>query len=83
MKITLRAARINTGLTQKEAANQLGISRNTLASYELYKTKPDIEMAKQMSNLYGLPVDGIIFCQRVVLKAQYQKLAQKHFKNFR
>lgn len=61
MRITLRAARINTGLTQKEAAKMLGISRNTLASYELYKTKPDIEIAKQMAKLYGLPVDGIIF----------------------
>ena len=61
MSITLKAARVNAGLTQKEAAERLGISRSTLASYEAYKTKPDIEMAKKLAALYGLPVDGILF----------------------
>ena len=61
MAITLKAARVNAGFTQKEAAKALNISRSTLASYEMYKTKPDIEMAKKISALYGLTVDGIIF----------------------
>ncbi len=61
MAITLKAARVNAGLTQKEAAKRLGISRNTLANYEMYKTKPDIEMGKKIASLYNLPVDGIIF----------------------
>lgn len=61
MGITLKAARVNAGFTQKEAAKRLGISRGTLASYEAYRTKPDIETAKKIAALYGLPVDGIIF----------------------
>ena len=61
MAITLRAARVNANLTQKEAAELLNISRNTLASYEKYKTKPDIEFAQKIASLYGLTVDGIIF----------------------
>lgn len=64
MPITLKAARVNAGLTQKEAAERLGISRGTLASYEMYKTKPDIEMAKRIADLYGVPVDGIIFLRK-------------------
>lgn len=59
--ITLKAARVNAGFTQKEAAKRLNISKGTLASYEMYRTKPDIERAKQIADLYGLPVDGIIF----------------------
>ena len=57
----LKAARINAGLTQAQAAAALGIGRSTLQSYESYKTKPDIEMAKKIASLYGLTVDDIIF----------------------
>jgi transcriptional regulator with XRE-family HTH domain len=61
MAITLKAARVNSGLTQIEAAKALGISKNTLASYEQYRTIPGIDMAHKISALYGLDVDGIIF----------------------
>ncbi len=61
MPITLKAARINAVLTQKEAAKALGISKGTLASYEKYRTKPNIEMAKRIAKLYNRPVDEIIF----------------------
>ena len=61
MALHLKAARVNAGLTQAAAAEALEISRNTLISYEAYKTKPDIEMAKKIAYLYGLTVDDIIF----------------------
>lgn len=61
MAITLRAARVNVGLTQREAAEKLGITRGTLANYEKYKTKPDIDLAKKIAVLYGTTVNGIIF----------------------
>ena len=64
MQITLKAARVNAGLTQREAAKRLGISRGTLASYEMYRTKPDIEMAKRIALLYGTEVDRLIFLQK-------------------
>ena len=61
MAITLKAARVNAKVTQKEAARLLEISKSTLASYEMYKTIPGIDMAKKIAALYGLEVDGIIF----------------------
>lgn len=61
MAITLKAARVNAGYTQENAAECLGISKGTLANYEKYKTKPDIEIAKKAANLYGMSVDEIIF----------------------
>lgn len=61
MAITLKAARVNAGFTQKEAAKQLGISKTTLQNYEMYRTVPGIDMAQKIADLYGLPVDGIIF----------------------
>jgi len=61
MAITLKAARVNANLTQKEAAMRLEISKGTLASYEMYKTVPSIDMAQKIAALYGLDVNGIIF----------------------
>ena len=63
MAIHLDAARVNARLTQAEAAQKLNIGRNTLANYEAYKTKPDIEMGKKIATLYGLSVDEIIWSE--------------------
>lgn len=63
MPITLKAARVNAGYTQAKAAKLLGISKSTLTSYEKYRTKPDIEMAKKIAALYNLTVNDIIFLQ--------------------
>lgn len=57
----LAAARVNAGLKQTEVAKALNISKNTLISYEKYRTKPDIDTAQKMANLYGLSVNDIIF----------------------
>lgn len=61
MAITLKAARVNAGFTQKEVANHLKISKGTLASYEMYRTVPSVDLAQKIANLYGLDVDKIIF----------------------
>ena len=37
MRMTLEAARINAGFSQKEAAEKLDISRDSLRAYEKYK----------------------------------------------
>lgn len=61
MAISPKAARVNCGLTQQEAADALGISKGALLSYEKYRTFPDIGMAKKIAALYGMSVDDIIF----------------------
>jgi len=61
MLISLKAARVNAGLTQEEAANALGINKSTLISYEAYRTLPNIELARRMSELYALPSENIKF----------------------
>ena len=61
MAITLKAARVNAELSQQEAANRLGISKNTLSNYEKYRTIPDIKMSKRIAALYNCSVNDIIF----------------------
>lgn len=59
MPMRLDAARVNAQLSQQEAADRLGISRNTLSNYENYNTKPSIEMGEKIASLYGTTVDRI------------------------
>ena len=59
MVITLASARVNAGLTQTDVCKKLKMSKNTLSNYESYKTKPGIERAKQLAELYGCSLDDI------------------------
>lgn len=61
MAISPKAARVNAGLTQTEAAKSLGISKGTLANYEKYRTSPDVIMAEKIAALYQMSVNDIIF----------------------
>lgn len=60
-KITLSAARVNAGYSQKAAAELLGISNKTLCSWENGKTFPDQPMIEKICNLYGVTYDMINF----------------------
>lgn len=60
-RISLKAARVNAGLLQHEAAKRLGISTATLQNYESGKTVPDILMSKKIGEIYHFPVDFIFF----------------------
>ena len=59
MAISIKAARVNAGLTQKEVAKALCKSKNTIVSYEAYATIPDIQTAKAMAKLFNMSVDEI------------------------
>ena len=59
--ISMRAARVNACLTLEEAAKELGITKNTLISYETGKVSPRIETAKRMAELYDIPMNDINF----------------------
>ena len=61
MKLTLKAARVNVGLTQEEVAKSLKKSKNTIVNYEKGKSSPDIETGKALASLYGVSVDDLIF----------------------
>lgn len=59
--VTLKAARINVGLTQREAAKKLGISEETVSNYERGKRFPDVPVIRKIEEVYGIPYDRIIF----------------------
>lgn len=61
LSITLRAARVNKGLTQKAAAEKLGIAVDTLGMYERGKTFPDVLVIKKIEELYDVSYNDIDF----------------------
>ena len=61
MALTLKAARVNKGLTQKEAAKILDINVGTLASYEAGETFPDVPKITRIEKLYGVTYNDIDF----------------------
>lgn len=61
MGITLKAARINKNLTQKEAATLIGVTVDTLSNYERGKSFPDVPIISKIEEVYGFPYSDIIF----------------------
>ncbi len=61
LSMTLRAARVNKGLSQKEAAEQLGVSKDTIGNWEKGKTYPDVQQLKKIEALYDIKYHDIIF----------------------
>ena len=56
----LRAARTAAGLTQEQAAELLGVSRQTMSHWENNKTYPDIVRVIKMSDLYAVSLDYLL-----------------------
>lgn len=70
-KMTLKAARVNAGLDQKQAAKSLNVTPKTLSFWENGKRFPTVDKAKQICELYGVSFDDIIFLPQTSLKANY------------
>lgn len=59
IQISLAAARVNAKLTQEEVARKLKVSKNTLVAWENGKGEPKISQARELSELYCIPLDNI------------------------
>ena len=64
IKISLEAARVNAGLTQKEVAVELHVSNKTVCSWEKGKSFPDAGQIDALCKLYGMSYDNINFSPR-------------------
>ena len=59
MEITLKAARINAGLTQEQVKVKTGYSRNSLYRWEKGIASPKWKDLKRLCELYGVPAECI------------------------
>ena len=56
----IKKSRIDAKLTQEQAAETLGISRQTISNWENEKSYPDIVSVLKMSDLYGVSLDYLL-----------------------
>lgn len=61
MQITMRAARTNCSLTQKQAAEQFGVHYQTLAKWERDNSRMPYNMIAKIESVYGVSPDNIFF----------------------
>ena len=61
MKITLKACRINTGMTLKEASQHFGIHYETLSRFEYDSTNVPRTFFIRLESVYGIPTENIYF----------------------
>jgi transcriptional regulator with XRE-family HTH domain len=61
LKITLRAARVNRGLTLIEAAKLFGINKDTLHNYEKDSSNVPRLFFCKIEEVYGVPLENIFF----------------------
>lgn len=58
-KISLKAARINANLTQKEAAEKAGCSDMTIVHYENGTRSPRIDILQKLLKVYGITAEQL------------------------
>ena len=59
IKISLKAARVNAGLTIIDAAQKIGIGKDTLIKWEKSPGMVQARYQKEISNAYKIPIDYI------------------------
>ena len=60
-KITMKAARVNVGLTQRQASKKFGVSKDTVGNWERGKSYPNIKIIPTIEKVYNIKYEDIIF----------------------
>ncbi|WP_317405277.1 helix-turn-helix transcriptional regulator [Megamonas funiformis] len=61
MKITIKAARVNKNLSQKEAASLIGVSKDTIGAWDRGKSMPNAKYIPAIEKVYGVSYKDLIF----------------------
>ncbi|HEL1678846.1 helix-turn-helix transcriptional regulator [Streptococcus suis] len=61
-------ARAKVGLTKKQMALELGVTRPTYDDYENYNTIMRIDVAQRFCDIVGVSIDDVIFQKKTTLE---------------
>lgn len=73
-KITLKAARVNAGLTQSEAADEIGVSVATIQNWENGASVPSWDKVMEIERVYQWPADSIIFLRKTLALSELDSI---------
>lgn len=72
----LKKARNEKGITQEQAAETLGVSRQTISNWENNKSYPDIVSVIKMSDIYSVSLDHLLKEEKSMSQT-YQKFLEE------
>ena len=72
----IKNARNQSGLTQEQAAEALGVSRQTVSNWETGKSYPDIVSVIRMSDLYDVSLDHLLK-EETSMKTSYKEYLEE------
>ncbi|WP_288802562.1 helix-turn-helix transcriptional regulator [uncultured Dialister sp.] len=61
VKLTLKAARVNAGLTQEEAGQRIGVSKDVISNWERGISYPDVIELRKIEEAYHVTYNNLIF----------------------
>lgn len=61
MQITLKAARVNAGLTQREAGKAIGVTDDVVSRWERGKAFPNALQIRSIEKAYRVSYNDLIF----------------------
>lgn len=64
MQLTLKAARVNKGYTQAQAADLLETTKDVVGNWERGRTYPDVIMLKKIERVYEVQYSDLIFAEK-------------------
>ena len=59
MMISLKAARVNAGMTQKDVAQRLGVTKTTIVNWEKHDNRLSFDKLNKLCSLYGIRIDDV------------------------
>lgn len=60
MAISLKAARVNAGFTQEEAAKRIGVSETIICKWETGKCAPTAKRIPKILEVYNIKYEDVI-----------------------
>ena len=57
---TLKALRLDAGMTQKDLASKVGVTKSVISYYELSERSPSPEMLVKLANLFHVSTDFLL-----------------------
>lgn len=61
MQISLKAARVNAEMSQREAAERIGVNVSTVIKWENGKTSPKAVQLQKLCDVYGVESVDFLF----------------------
>ncbi|MDO4170808.1 MAG: helix-turn-helix transcriptional regulator [Lachnospiraceae bacterium] len=65
MKISIKGARVEKGMTQQQSGDAMGVTRETISNWERGITAPTAPQLMKLCELYGVNISDIFLIENL------------------